>query len=42
VFSGGDYFYPDHEVVTWTADKLGKAIYYHSRELNDRFLGVLT
>lgn len=42
VFSGGDYFYPDQEVVTWTADKLGKAIYYHSRELNDRFLSALT
>lgn len=42
VFCGGDYFYPDHEPVTWTADKLGKAIYYHSRELNDRFLSALT
>lgn len=42
VFCGGDYFYPDHEPVTWTGDQLGKAIYYHSRELNDRFLSVLT
>lgn len=42
VFCGGDYFYPDHEPVTWTADKLGKAIFYHSRELNDRFLSALT
>jgi catechol 2,3-dioxygenase len=42
VFSGGDYFYPDQEVVTWTADKLGKAIFYHTRELNERFLGALT
>lgn len=42
VFCGGDYFYPDHEPVTWTADKLGKAIYYHSRELNERFLSALT
>ena len=23
-------------------DKLGKAIFYHSRELNDRFLSALT
>lgn len=42
VFCGGDYFYPDQQPVTWTADKLPKAIYYHSRELNDRFLNALT
>lgn len=42
VFSGGDYFYPDHEPVTWTADQLGKAIFYHDRRLNERFLSVLT
>ena len=42
VFCGGDYYYYDHEPVTWTADQLGKAIYYHSRELNERFLSALT
>jgi len=42
VFCGGDYFYPDQEPVTWTADQLGKAIFYHTRELNERFLSVLT
>lgn len=42
VFCGGDYFYPDHEPITWTADQLGKAIFYHDRELNERFLGVTT
>lgn len=42
VFCGGDYHYPDHEPVTWTADTLGKAIFYHDRVLNDRFLTVLT
>ena len=42
VFCGGDYHYPDHEPVTWTADELGKAIFYHDRQLNERFLGVLT
>lgn len=42
VFSGGDYHYPDHEPVTWEAKKLGKAIFYHTRELNERFLTVLT
>lgn len=42
VFSGGDYTYPDHPVVTWDADMLGKAIFYHARELNDTFLAVVT
>jgi len=42
VFCGGDYFYPDQEPVTWTVDQLGKAIFYHTRELNERFLTVLT
>ncbi|MBR9884448.1 MAG: catechol 2,3-dioxygenase [Oceanospirillales bacterium] len=42
VFCGGDYFYPDHEPITWDADKLGKAIFYHDRVLNERFLTVLT
>ncbi len=42
VFAGGDYHYPDHEPVTWEADKLGKAIFYHDRVLNERFLTVLT
>ena len=42
VFCGGDYHYPDHPPVTWTAAELGKAIFYHDRELNERFLTVLT
>ncbi len=42
VFCGGDYFYPDHEPITWDADKLGKAIFYHDRQLNERFLTALT
>lgn len=42
VFAGGDYTYPDHPVTTWDADKLGKAIFYHDRELNENFLGVVT
>lgn len=42
VFSGGDYHYPDHPVVTWDAEQLGKAIFYHDRQLNERFLTVLT
>ncbi len=42
VFCDGDYHYPDHEPVTWKAEQLGKAIFYHDRVLNDRFLTVLT
>ncbi|WP_454837592.1 catechol 2,3-dioxygenase [Pseudomonas rhizophila] len=42
VFAGGDYQYPDHEPVTWDAEELGKAIFYHDRVLNERFLTVLT
>jgi len=42
VFAGGDYTYPDHPVVTWEADQIGKAIFYHDRKLNERFLGVVT
>ena len=42
VFCGGDYTYPDHPVVTWDAQQIGKAIFYHDRQLNERFLGVVT
>lgn len=42
VFCGGDYNYPDHPVVTWDAEQIGKAIFYHDRQLNERFLTALT
>jgi len=42
VFCGGDYTYPDHPVVTWDADQIGKAIFYHDRVLNEAFLSVVT
>ncbi|MFK4752278.1 catechol 2,3-dioxygenase [Oceanobacter antarcticus] len=42
VFANGNYHYPDHEPITWTADQLGKAIFYHDRVLNERFLTVTT
>ncbi len=42
VFAGGDYTYPDHPTVTWDAEQLGKAIFYHDRKLNENFLGVVT
>ena len=42
VFCGGSYTYPDHPVITWDAEQLGKAVFYHARELNERFLTVVT
>ena len=41
-FSGGYRCFRDRPMVIWTPDQLGKAIFYHSRELNDRFLTVAT
>jgi catechol 2,3-dioxygenase len=29
-------------VITWTPDQLAKGIFYHARELNERFTSVLT
>lgn len=42
VFAGGSTWYPDHPTITWTVDNLGKAIFYHDRALNERFLSVVT
>ncbi|MEY1661037.1 catechol 2,3-dioxygenase [Isoalcanivorax beigongshangi] len=42
VFCGGNYHYPDYPPITWDADQLGKAIFYHDRQLNERFLTALT
>ncbi|MBA1147739.1 catechol 2,3-dioxygenase [Ectothiorhodospiraceae bacterium WFHF3C12] len=42
VFAGGSTWYPDHPTITWTTDNLGKAIFYHDRELNQNFLEVVT
>jgi len=42
VFTGSDVYYPDHRTITWHAKDLGKAIFYHNRVLNERFLSVLT
>lgn len=40
--AGGNYYYPDSPVITWDAEQLGKAIFYHDRVLNENFLGVVT
>ncbi len=42
VFTGGGYRYQDHPPITWDVEQLGKAIFYHDRKLNERFLTVLT
>ena len=30
--------YPDSPTITWTMEELGRAIFYHIRELNERFM----
>jgi catechol 2,3-dioxygenase len=42
VFAGGYTYYPDNPTRVWTAEELGKGIFYYQKELNDRFLGVVT
>lgn len=42
VFHGDYTYYPDYEPITWTADELGGAIFYHDQALNERFLTVVT
>ncbi|HIG79580.1 MAG TPA: catechol 2,3-dioxygenase [Cycloclasticus sp.] len=40
VFAEDSYVYPDSPVLTWHADNVGQAIFYHSRQLVDSFMGV--
>ena len=42
VFAGGYAYYPDKPPITWHADELGPAIFYHDRKLNEAFLSVFT
>lgn len=42
VFAGGLLSHRDRPMVTWTADQVGKGIFYHARELNERFTTVFT
>lgn len=42
VFAGGYTYYPDDPVRTWSGDQLGKGIFYYEKELNQRFLSVVT
>lgn len=41
-FCGGYSYYPDMPSITWTADEIGAAIFYHDRKLNETFLTVVT
>lgn len=42
VFAGGYLAYPDRPIAKWTPDQIAKGIFYHARELNDRFTSVYT
>ncbi|MCF6195156.1 MAG: catechol 2,3-dioxygenase [Emcibacter sp.] len=42
VFAGGYHYYPDNPLRVWKASSVGKAIFYYERELNDRFMTVVT
>src|SRR6267154_2709104 len=42
VFSGGFIYYPDNPKRVWSMDQIGKAIFYYQRELNPRFMSVVT
>ena len=42
VFSGGYITYPDFPSITWTADQIGKAIFYIQQEVNERFNTYVT
>lgn len=41
-FCGGYEFYPDMLPYTWTFDEIGRGVFYHTGELNERFLTVVT
>ena len=43
VFAGLGYrVHRDFPTINWTSDQLAKGIFYHARELNDRFTSVFT
>jgi catechol 2,3-dioxygenase len=42
VFAGGFIYYPDNPKRVWSVDKIGKAVFYYQRELNERFMRVVT
>ncbi len=42
VFAGGYPAYRDRPLNKWTPDQIAKGIFYHARELNERFTSVYT
>lgn len=42
VFAGGYLAFRDRPMSVWTPEQLGKGVFYHARELNERFTTVLT
>lgn len=42
VFAGGYLAYPDRPTVKWTPDQIARGIFYHAREMNERFTTVST
>jgi catechol 2,3-dioxygenase len=42
VFAGGYRTMPDFPTITWTGEQLAKGIFYISREMNEKFLNVVT
>ncbi len=42
VFAGGYPAYRDRPINKWTPDQIAKGIFYHAREINERFTTVST
>jgi catechol 2,3-dioxygenase len=42
VYAGGYSYFPDMPLRVWDFDHVGKGIFYYTRELNDRFLSVVS
>ncbi|WP_420717508.1 catechol 2,3-dioxygenase [Emcibacter sp.] len=42
VFAGGYNYYPGDPLRVWQMQEVGKGIFYYERQLNDRFMGVVT
>ena len=42
VFCNGYEWYPDNGPITWSADEIGPAIFYHERKMRENFLEVTT
>ena len=41
-FCGGYQAYPDWQPITWTGEEVGTGVFYHDRQLNERFLSVVS